>query len=137
MAKKVGTILTAATSIAQVAAAVHEAVHQKPGWKERKFKYALILGIGEYWMISRLEISDPRRLDSNNPAPLYDIVNTQLGSTIHIAYRGDEGGSEAAFVCIGFDPPDAGLLYSEKLANRTAEFLAKVGIQAKVDKLKV
>lgn len=138
MTKQVGAVLTAVAPIAQVAAAVHKAVQQKPTWKERKIKYALILGIGEYWSNARIGPSDPRRLDGNNPAPMYDIVDMQLGgSAIHVAYRDEEGGSQAAFVGIGFDPPNAGNLYSVKLAQRAADFLAEVGVQALVEKLKV
>ncbi|MFH5230870.1 hypothetical protein [Antrihabitans spumae] len=132
MAKQVGSILTAAAPIAQVAAAVHKAVYQKP---RRSFKYLLMVGMGESWSIERLGLSDPRRYDGANPVPAYDLVDA-LGMSIHVTYRQDGVGTSAAIVGFGFDPPKAAILHSEKFAQRTAELLAEVGVQASVDKLK-
>ncbi|MCX4090913.1 hypothetical protein [Nocardia sp. alder85J] len=123
--------------IPRIALAVHHAVHRKPSWKDRKLKYALIMGIGEYWSSERLAPADTRRLDGGDPAPLYDLIDTKHGSAIHVVYREEGGESRAVFVCLGFDPPKAGNLYSEKLARRVVDFLGEAGAYARVERLKI
>ncbi|WP_067862912.1 hypothetical protein [Nocardia shimofusensis] len=133
MAENVGSVLITDVPTSRIAMTVHRAVREKPTWMDRKFKYAMLVGLGERWSSERLAPGDQRRQDYDNPAPWYDLVDATGGQTIHIVYREAENETRAVFIGLGFDKYSVGRIWAEKFAHRVAEFLAEDRIGARVE----
>ncbi|WP_040801379.1 hypothetical protein, partial [Nocardia higoensis] len=132
MAENVGSVLITDVPTARIAMAVHRAVREKPTWMDRKFKYAVLAGLGERWSSERLAPGDARRQDYDNPALWYDLVDTTNGRTIHIVYREAGNETRAVFFGLGFDTYSEGRTWAEKFAHRVVEFLVESGGKARV-----
>lgn len=133
MAENVGSVLITDVPTSRIATAVHRAVREKPMWMDRKFKYAMLTGLGERWSSERLAPGDSRRQDYDNPSPWYDLVDVTGGQTIHIVYREAENETRAVFIGLGFDKYSDGRAWAEKFAHRVTEVLAEHDVRSRVE----